>query len=107
MKVRRPRSALIVRLQPTATEALTTMKLRYLIGTFVVFSVADLLLTRQLLAQEGRHFLEMNPLAAQLLESHGWPGLVWLKFGTTAMVASLFILLAPWRPRMVLGALGL
>lgn len=59
---------------------------RWLLGTFLALSLADLYLTWRLFTVEGLGAAERNPVADWVLDQYGWAGVALLKLSTVALV---------------------
>jgi hypothetical protein len=78
-----------------------TVSLCRKLALFVLLSLLDLALTRLLVVPDSEAMHEVNPVAAWWLCSWGWVGLVCFKVSMVILPASLFLAVAPHRPRLV------
>lgn len=79
---------------------------RWLFGSFLILSAADLYLTWRLFAVEGSAAGEQNPLANWVLDHHGWAGVACLKLCTVALVVIPVAAIFRARPRTASRLLG-
>jgi len=66
---------------------------------FIGLSLADLLLTKVLIAQSGGDIYEANPLANLVLTYLGWSGLTIFKLGMVSLISSIVIYVAIYQPK--------
>src|SRR5258708_15772796 len=78
---------------------------RWLLGSFLALSLADLYLTWRLFAVEGSGAAERNPVADWVLNNYGWSGVACLKLCTVTLVACLTSAIYRARPKMGAGLL--
>ena len=72
---------------------------RWLLGSFLGLSLADLHLTWRLFEVEGLGAAERNPVADWVLTNYGWAGIACLKLSTVLLVGVLAAAICRARPR--------
>jgi hypothetical protein len=70
----------------------------YKLVLFAFLSLADLILTWQLLQLSGGRIYESNPIANIFLTNFGWLGLVIFKLEIVVLVEFLAVLISRYRP---------